>query len=148
MESEALVCIFNHDTHVPGADKEIEYNFSCDPDHAAELLGLGSLMSVCLALFGYFLHRQLHQDVPRPERMPSFLRYVALGIGVVILFVWIYGGYYTSDLAVGPGKRWLFFLGLGIILLYRPLYAYRRYEEDRRAIDPREGGKRLVEMAR
>ena len=24
-----------------------------------------------------------------------------------------------------PGKRWLFFLGLGVILLYLPLYAYR-----------------------
>jgi hypothetical protein len=30
-------------------------------------------------------------DVPRPVRMPGFLRYVALGIGVVILFVCIYG---------------------------------------------------------
>ena len=60
--------------------------------------------------------------------------------------MWIYGGYYISDFAVGPGKRWLFFLGLGIILLYLPLYAYRRYMEDRRAKDPRARGKRSVGM--
>ena len=38
-------------------------------------------------------------------------------IEVVTLFLWIYGGYHAPDVAVGPGKRWLFFLGLGIILL-------------------------------
>jgi hypothetical protein len=80
--------------------------------------------------------------------MPGFLRYVALGIGVAILVVWIYGGYHAPDVAVGPGKRWLFFLGLGFFLLYLPLYAYRRYVEDRRANDPRARGERLVEMAR
>jgi hypothetical protein len=46
-------------------------------------------------------------------RMPGFLRHVALGIGFTPLFVWIYGGYHVPDVAVGPGKRWLFFLGLG-----------------------------------
>ena len=59
--------------------------------------------------------------------MPGFLRYVALGIGIFFLFVWIYGGYYASDIAVAAGKRWLYFMGLGIILLYVPLYAYRRF---------------------
>src|SRR5262249_19123015 len=96
---------------------------------------MGYLLSLGLALFGYFLHRQRHPDVPRPVRMPGFLRYIALGISVVFLFVWIYGGYYASDIAVGPGKRWLFFLGSGILLLYLPLYAYRRYVEDGKAVD-------------
>ena len=68
---------------------------------------MGYLLSVCLALFGYFLHRQRHPGVPRPVHMPGFLRYVALGIGVAILFVWIYGGYHAPDVAVGPGKRGL-----------------------------------------
>jgi hypothetical protein len=65
--------------------------------------------------------------------MPGFLRYVALALGVFFLFVWIYGGYYASDIAVAEGKRWLFFLGLGLLALYLPLYAYRRFVEDRRA---------------
>jgi len=66
--------------------------------------------------------------------MPGWLRYVALFLGVAFLFVWIYGGYYASDLAVGPGKRWLFFLGLGVLVLYVPLYAYRRLIEDRKPV--------------
>src|SRR5262249_48985430 len=37
----------------------------------------------------------------------------APGIGITILFVWIYGGYHVPDVALGPGKRWPFFLGLG-----------------------------------
>jgi amino acid transporter len=93
---------------------------------------MGYLLSVGLALIGYSLHRHRHAHVPRPFRLPGFLRYVALAIGLTVLFVWAYGGYHAADIAVGPGKRWLFFLGLGCILLYPPLHAYRR-REDRRA---------------
>jgi amino acid transporter len=93
---------------------------------------MGYLLSVALALIGYFLCRQWHPEMNRPVRMPGFLRHLALAIGVFFLFVWIYGGYHASDIAVASGKRWLFFLGLGIILFYWPLYAYRRYVEDRR----------------
>ena len=93
---------------------------------------MGYLLSVCLTLFGYFLYRQRHPTVPRPVRMPGFLRFIALGLAVFFLCVWMYGGYYASDVTVAAGKRWLFFLGLGIILLYLLLYAYRRYVEDPR----------------
>src|SRR5262249_60462590 len=31
---------------------------------------MGYLLSVCLALFGYFVHLQQHPGVPRPVRMP------------------------------------------------------------------------------
>ena len=92
---------------------------------------MGYLLSVSLALIGYFLQRQNHPARVRPVRMPSFLRHIALAIGICFLFVWIYGGYHASDIAVAAGKRWLFFLGLGIILLYLPLYAYRRFVDDR-----------------
>lgn len=96
---------------------------------------MGYLLCVSLALIGYFLYRHRHPHLERPVRMPGFLRYVALGIGVAFLFVWAYGGYHASDIAVAEGKRWLFFLGLGICLLYLPLYAYRRFVEDRRGAD-------------
>jgi amino acid transporter len=93
---------------------------------------MGYLFSVALALLGYYLYRQRYPNLKRPVRMPGFLRHLALAIGVFFLFVWIYGGYYASDIAVGPGKHWLFFLGLGISLLYLPLHAYRRFVDDRR----------------
>jgi amino acid transporter len=93
---------------------------------------MGYLLSIALALIGYFLYRQNYPALNRPVRMPGFLRYLALALGTFFFFVWIYGGYHASDIAVGPGKRWLFFLGLGICLLYLPLHAYRRFVEDRR----------------
>ncbi len=93
---------------------------------------MGYLLSVSLAFIGYFLYRQRHPDISRPVRMPGFLRHIALLMGVFLLFVWIYGGYHASDIAVAAGKRWLFFLGLAIILAYVPLNAYRRLVDDRR----------------
>jgi amino acid transporter len=96
---------------------------------------MGYLLALALALIGYFLYRQNYPDLKRPVRMPGFMRYLALAIGVFFLFVWLYGGYYASDIAVGPGKRWLFFLGLGVCLLYLPLHAYRRFVDDRKPIN-------------
>jgi amino acid transporter len=93
---------------------------------------MGYLLSVALVLIGYFLYRHRYSGLERPVRMPGFLRYVTLALGVFFLFVWIYGGYHASDIAVGAGKRWLFFLGLGSSLLYLPLHAYRRLVDDRR----------------
>jgi amino acid transporter len=93
---------------------------------------MGYLLAVALALIGYFLYRHRYGGLDRPVRMPGFLRYVNLALGVFFFFVWMYGGYHASDIAVGPGKRWLFFLGLGTSLLYLPLHAYRRLVDDRR----------------
>ncbi|MGO8817306.1 MAG: hypothetical protein ACLQVG_21890 [Terriglobia bacterium] len=93
---------------------------------------LGYLLALALALIGYFLSRQKYPGLKRPVRMPGFMRYAALCIGVVFLFVWAYGGYYSSDITVGPGRHWLFFWGVGICFLYLPLHAYRRLIEDRK----------------
>ena len=104
---------FQHTNRHGAPDYAMAFNLACSvvvvfiasPLEIYIFSNMGYLLSVCLALFGYFLHRQRHPDVPRPVRMPGFLRYVALAIGVAVLFVWIYGGYHASDLAVGPGKR-------------------------------------------
>lgn len=93
---------------------------------------MGYLLSIALALIGYFLYRHTYPHLPRPVRLPEYFKHIALAIGLFFLFVWIYGGYHASDIAVAAGKRWLFFLGLGVILLYVPLHAYRRLIEDRR----------------
>jgi amino acid transporter len=95
---------------------------------------MGYLFSLALALIGYFLHRQYQPDAPRPVRLPGFVRFVALGLGIAFLFIWAYGGYYASDIAVSAGKRWLFFLGLAVIFMYMPLFAYRRLVDDRRSV--------------
>src|SRR5262249_33136536 len=91
---------------------------------------MGYLLAIALALIGYFLYRQRFPELKRPVRMPGFMRYFALAIGVFFLFVWSYGGYYAADIAVGPGRHWLFFWGLGICFLYWLLHGYRRFIED------------------
>src|SRR5262249_27239954 len=93
----------------------------------------GYLLCVGLALIGYFLYRQNHADLPRPVQLPGFFRYLALGLGVFFLFVWLYGGYHAAGIVVAEGKRWLVFLGLAVRGLYLPLYGYRRYIEERPA---------------
>ena len=135
---------FEHTNRHGAPDYAMAFNLACSvvvvfiasPLEIYIFSNMGYLLSVGLALFGYFLYRQRHPHVPRPVRMPGFLRYIALGIAIVIMFVWCYGGYYASDLVPElAGKRWLFFLGLAVILLYLPLYAYRRYVEDARSIN-------------
>jgi amino acid transporter len=108
---------------------------------------MGYLLALALALIGYFLYRQKYPDLKRPVRMPGFMRYLALVIGLFFLFVWAYGGYYSSDIAVGPGKHWLFFWGLGICFLYLPLHAYRRFVEDRKPLREDIEGSVSVEVA-
>jgi amino acid transporter len=133
--------VFGHTNRHGVPDHAMAFNLVCSiavvffgsPLEIYIFSNMGYLLSLSLALIGYFLYRQGHPGLPRPVRMPGWLRYVALGVGAFFLFVWAYGGYHASDVAVAPGKRWLFFLGLGVILLYVPLYAYRRFVEDRRA---------------
>jgi len=93
---------------------------------------MGYLLSVALALIGYFLYRQNHVAEHTSVQMPGFLRHVALFLGLFFLFVWMYGGYHACDIAVATGKRWLFVLGLAVISLYAPLYTYRRFIDDRK----------------
>jgi amino acid transporter len=135
---DGLLPRFFHHTNRHGApDCATAFNLACSilvvflgsPLEITIFSNMGYLLALALALIGYFLHRQFRPDVPRPVRMPGFLRFIALGAGVFFLFVWAYGGYHASDIAVGPGKRWLFFLGLGVILLYLPLHACRRLAE-------------------
>src|SRR5437867_754189 len=40
---------------------------------------MGYLLSLALALVGYFLYRQWHPNLPRPVRMAEYLKYPALG---------------------------------------------------------------------
>jgi len=131
---------FRHTNRHGSPDSAMAFNLVCSilvvfiasPLEICIFSNMGHLLSVGLALFGYFLCRQRYSHLPRPFRLPGFVRFVARGIGLCLVAIWVYGGYFAADIAVGPGKRWLFFLGLGCILLYLPLHAYRRWE-DRRA---------------
>ncbi len=130
---------FEHTNRHGVPDRAMAFNLICSivvvffgsPFEIYIFSNMGYLFSVSFALIGYFLYRQWHPQLDRPVKMPGGMRYLALVIGAFFLFVWIYGGYYASDIAVAAGKRWLYFLGLGIMMLYFPLYAYRRFSDSR-----------------
>ena len=87
---------------------------------------MGYLFACAVALIGYWLFRSNSPDAARPVKMPGWMSPVALVIGVFFLFTWIYGGFYSADYILGdPSKRYLFWLGLGILAVYFPLYAWR-----------------------
>jgi len=131
---------FQHTNRHGVPDRAMAFNLICSimvvffgsPFEIYIFSNMGYLFSVALALIGYFLYSQRHPHLERPVKMPGFIRYLALAIGLFFLFVWIYGGYYASDIAVAAGKRWLYFMGLGVMMLYGPLYAYRSLVDDRR----------------
>jgi hypothetical protein len=64
--------------------------------------------------------------------MPKWMSPAALVVGVFFLFCWLYGGYYSADFVLAdPSKRYLFWLGLGLLAAYFPLYYWRKAEDRR-----------------
>ncbi len=84
----------------------------------------------------YFLLRQYRPRVPRPVRMPEFMKYVALVLAAFLIFVWAYGGIAYSTIG---DTRIYYFLGWVTALAYVPLYLYRTRVEDKRRPEPEPG---------
>jgi amino acid transporter len=90
---------------------------------------MGYLLACALAFVGYGIYRLARPEVNRPVRMPGWMAYAALVVGIVFLALWLVGGYVASDYGVGPDRRELFWIGLFIIALYLPLYWWRRAQD-------------------
>lgn len=102
---------------------------------------MGYLFALALALVGYGIFRAKRNDVERPLRMPAWMGPAGLVIGVGFLLLWLIGGYYAADYAVGAGYRWLYWIGLILLALYFPLNWFRQLEERRGGTGPAEGAK-------
>jgi amino acid transporter len=94
----------------------------------------GYLLSCSLALLGYFVYRQLRPDVPRPFRLPTWMKWLALAVFIVWTVIYFFGGWNSPKIVLadphqGPG---LYLLGLVIVALYAPLYWWRRAQDRRR----------------
>src|SRR4029077_19591033 len=95
----------------------------------------GYLLSCSLALAGYFVYRQLRPDTPRPFRLPTFCKWIALVIFVAWMAIYFFGGWNSPKIVLadphqGPG---LYLLGLLIVALYAPLYWWRAWQDRRLA---------------
>jgi amino acid transporter len=86
----------------------------------------GSFLSV---LVGYYLLRRFRPNVRRPVRLPEFMKYVALGLAVLYLVIWLYGGINYARIGNTEVYYWA---GWGVALAYIPFYLYRTRIEDKR----------------
>ncbi len=103
------------------------------------LSNVGYLASFLPVLVGYFLLRKHRPNVRRPFRLPGFMKYVALAIALLYAVIYFYGGpVYASCKCNAAGTTTLpyYFIGWGVLLLYLPLYYWRKRIEDRREAPP------------
>ncbi|HWE12091.1 MAG TPA: APC family permease [Solirubrobacteraceae bacterium] len=99
------------------------------------LSNVGYLASFLPVLVGYFLLRKHRPNVRRPFRLPEWMKYVALAIALLYAVIYFYGGpVYASCACNAAGTKTLpyYFIGWGVLLLYLPLYYFRKRVEDRR----------------
>ena len=92
---------------------------------------MGYLFALSVAMIGFGVFRLKRNDYPRPVKMPAIMGPVAIILGIAGLLLWAIGGYYSADYAVGPGYRWLYWVGLILLALYVPLHLWRRVEDKR-----------------
>jgi hypothetical protein len=95
----------------------------------------GYLLSCSFAFLGYFVYRHLRPDTPRPFRLPTVAKWGALGVFIIWMAIYFYGGWNSpkiilNDPKQGPG---LYLLGLLIVALYAPLYWWRAWQDRRLA---------------
>ena len=96
----------------------------------------GYLFACSLALLGYFVYRHMRPDTPRPYRLPTFMKWVALAIFLFWAVVWTYGGWNAPDIVVAAGSGpTLFLIGIAIMLIYIPLHMIRRASDRKKGID-------------
>ena len=90
---------------------------------------MGYLFAVAISLVGYGIFRARRNSVERPLVMPAFMGPAGLIVGIGFLLLWLVGGYYAADYAVGEGYRWLYWIGLILLALYFPLNMLRGVED-------------------
>jgi amino acid transporter len=95
---------------------------------------VGYLASFIPVLIGYYLLRRDRPNVRRPFRLPEWMKYVALAMAALYAVIYFYGGpLYASCSCNAAGHKTLpyYFIGLGVLASYLPLYYWRK-RADRR----------------
>jgi amino acid transporter len=92
---------------------------------------MGYLFAMATALIGYAIYRTRRPDLSRPVRMPGWMTPLAMILGVGLLLLWAVGGYLSPKYAAGTNQQWLWYFGLFLLVLYVPLYMWRKAEDRR-----------------
>jgi len=93
---------------------------------------VGYVISFTPVLFAFWLLRKYHPELPRPYRLPNWMTPLAPILGVIFFIIWIGAGpLYATQQA---NALWAYIIGWVVLLTYLPLYYYRKWVEDRRAV--------------
>jgi len=92
---------------------------------------IGYLFALAVSLIGYSIYRTRRPDLERPVRMPPWMNPLAMVLGIGLLIIWAVGGYLSPEYVVGTDEKWLWYVGLLLLVLYLPLYAWRKAEDRR-----------------
>ena len=99
---------------------------------------VGYLASFLPVLVGYYLLRRDRPNVRRPFRLPEWMKYAALALALFYAVIYFYGGpVYASCSCSLAGRNTLvyYFIGIGTLLSYLPLYWYRKRIEDKKHVE-------------
>ena len=101
---------------------------------------VGYLASFIPVLIGYFLPASsTGRTCGGRSGCPEWMKYAALVLAFVYAVIYIWGGpVYASCTCSQAGKSTLpyYFIGIGVLLAYLPLYLYRKRVEDKRDAPP------------
>jgi amino acid transporter len=90
---------------------------------------VGYLASFIPVLIGYYILRRDRPNVRRPFRLPEWMKYVALAMAALYAVIYFYGGpVYASCSCNAAGRKTLpyYFIGLGVLAAYYPLFLWRK----------------------
>jgi amino acid transporter len=95
------------------------------------LSNVGYVGSFVPVLLGYYFLRKWRPEIHRPFKLPEWMKYVAVALAVLYFVVWAVGipACAIEGCQLGGGK--MFLIGVAVVLLYFPLYWWRK-SEDRR----------------
>jgi amino acid transporter len=143
-EDGALPRWFGHLNKHGVPDRAMAFNVVCSiiillfgsPLRIYIISNIGYLFACGLCFFAYFAHRQTRPSVERPVRLPGFMRWVALAIGIFCAVLWIFGGWNSPSVVVGTPSHSLFLLGVVVLAAYVPLHLWRRFSDRRSTESP------------
>jgi amino acid transporter len=127
-------------------DRAMAYNVVCSiivllfgsPLRIYIFSNVGYLFACMMAFFAYFAHRQTQPSIERPVRLPGFMRWVALAVGIVCAVVLVFGGWNSASVVLGTTDHALFIVGVLIVAAYVPLHLWRRFSDRRSPEAPAE----------
>ena len=95
------------------------------------LSNVGYVGSFVPVLLGYYFLRRWRPEIFRPFKLPEWAKYGAIALAALYFIVWAVGipACAIEGCQLGGGK--MFVIGVIIVLLYFPLYWWRKTEDRR-----------------